>query len=105
LPDYDTLELSIQKLPTIQAGVDDTLCENTSLNLSASAANYSYFVWRTTGDGSFNDSNAQNTTYIHGSQDRNNGSVNLIAYVDGIGECQVSKADTLVLFIDKFPTV
>jgi hypothetical protein len=105
LPDYDTLELSIQKLPTIQAGIDDTICENTSLNLSVSAANYSYFVWRTSGDGSFNDSNAQNTIYIHGSQDRNNGSVNLVAYVDGIGECQISKADTLVLFIDKFTTV
>jgi len=51
----DIMTLTIQGLPTADAGVDDVICEDGTYILSGSATGQNSILWATSGDGTFND--------------------------------------------------
>jgi hypothetical protein len=68
------------------AGPDTTICINESLLLDrATAFNYESITWQSTGDGSFNGTHILKPRYIPGPSDIQNGSVELILNVSGLG--------------------
>ena len=101
----DTLDLTIQKLPTVNAGLDALVCENIdSIVLSGSAINYSDVFWTTNGNGKFEDSTTLNPTYKPDNEDITNGWVRIILTGNGISPCG-SASDTMKIEFKKLPFV
>lgn len=64
--------------PTAFAGTDVGICQGEDYLLDeATAGNYTFVIWTSSGDGSFSDAAALNTTYIPGPNDNNNGGATL----------------------------
>jgi hypothetical protein len=84
----DCMDLSIQKLPTVFAGVDKTTCGINPFILSdASADDYSAILWETSGDGTFDDPTVENPQYIPGTNDFNNFGVVLTMTANAVTPC------------------
>ena len=60
----DTVEVTILPPPSAAAGDDGIICENGSFSCNGTANNYSSVQWISTGNGTFTNPNALNTTYI-----------------------------------------
>ena len=90
--------------PFVDAGADDTICANTSINLNGiSGGGTVTGVWSTTGFGSFSSPNDQLINeYVASPLDSLITPINLI--LTSTGPCPVQK-DTLVLSIDPAPIV
>ena len=71
-------------LPTANAGADIDICEGSDAQLNGSANNSDNTLWRTMGDGSFDDPTLLNAIYTPGSNDIENGSVDLELTAYGI---------------------
>lgn len=101
----DQMQLTINRIPFVDAGDDMEICENqvpVSLN---GVVNFSdSYYWSTSGDGSFEDPNQLNTNYIPGEDDISNGSVSLSLTASGMEPCTGS-SDNLVLTIHPSPDV
>jgi hypothetical protein len=100
-----SMTLSIQHLPTANAGPDVNICEGKNIIPGGSAINYNSVFWTSTGDGSFNNSNILNPTYTPGPGDINTGTANLILEADAISPCNGVSVDTMVMNIVKLPVV
>lgn len=62
----DTLEITITSIPVVNAGLDDTLCSNTSLALNGTVTGGAGLgVWSTLGGGTFADSSDLLTDFIN----------------------------------------
>jgi len=99
----DDMVLSIQLLPTANAGSDANICENTTYTLSGSATNYASVLWTSSGDGSFDDASLLNATYTPGFNDINNGSATLTLTADAIAPCGSDASDEMVLTFQELP--
>ena len=63
--------------PTAFAGDDDTICENTLFETSATGLYYSAVLWETSGDGNFQNPSVLDAKYLRGNGDIANGGVTL----------------------------
>jgi len=85
---YDTAEVVVLFPPTDFAGNDTTVCSNaTSITLNGTATNYSWFVWASSGNGTFSNNSSLNTTYTFGSHDYQVDSVDLYLVVFAKSPC------------------
>ena len=99
----DSMDLSIQGLPTVNAGPDAGICEGETYTLSGTATNQSTINWITAGDGTFDDPSLLNATYTPGSSDISNGTVSLTITATAIVPCGNSVTDDMTLTIDPLP--
>ena len=84
----NTMTLTINPQPTVDAGSDDAICEGDNYSLSGSATNYSSVTWTTPTNGSFNDAHSLTAIYTPGSTDISTGFVTLtLTTNDPIGPC------------------
>ncbi|CAN5497303.1 hypothetical protein BH11BAC2_BH11BAC2_13430 [soil metagenome] len=99
----DSMNLTIQRAITINAGSDALKCSNNAtLNLAGLVSGGTTTgIWSTSGTGTFSpNSNTLNGSYIPSSADTSNGSVLLILTSSNNNYC-IAKRDTLVLsFLD-----
>ncbi|MGM0581212.1 MAG: gliding motility-associated C-terminal domain-containing protein [Bacteroidota bacterium] len=87
----DSLLLTVDPASLAFAGSDTTLCDADSINLadldSIPRAENGTIQWTTSGNGTFDNANAELPTYAFGSDDSIAGSVKLYLEVTGIGSC------------------
>lgn len=83
----DFIRVWIDPLPSVNAGIDDSLCHNATFLTQASAINAAAYSWFTSGNGSFGNPSALNTFYTPGSIDLLNGFVTLTLQVTGKQAC------------------
>jgi len=101
----NVVTISIQPLPSVYAGSDNTICEASSYSIyDASMENYSSIDWIVlTGSGSFDDAHIANPVFI---PDNVNEPTNmeLVAYVYGMEPCADDIAtDTIKLTVEPLP--
>ena len=96
----------ISATPTVNAGVDDTICDNASYTLSGAVGNGAISaVWTTSGDGFFDDSSSAGAIYAPGSADILTGSVDLVLTTDDpAGPC-IFAIDSMTLTIVSSPVL
>ena len=101
----DELTLTFQSAPEIEITTEDnSLCEETSIQLNVSALNYGSLNWTTNGDGEFDASDIENPVYTMGTGDISSGSVRLIAAANAILPCQTPARDTIIINYFEAPT-
>ena len=100
----DTVNISITDIPTVNAGVDQTICANTQAQLSGSIIGIvNTGHWISSGSGTFlPDSTDLNAVYIPSYADTTAGFVKLI--LESIGACQII-SDTIDIIITPAPMV
>ncbi len=99
----DDMVLSIQLLPTANAGDDDGICEEETYTLAGIATDYDAVLWTTSGDGTFDDPGLLNATYTPGSSDISAGSATLTLTAEAIEPCGTDALDDMVLSIQQMP--
>jgi hypothetical protein len=98
--------VNLTPYPIAEAGSNDVICEDDSKYMEeAQAENYTSILWRTSGDGFFDDIHSINPIYSPGFQDIRNGSVNLYLTVTGIPPCNTPAEDSITLNIQRNPVV
>lgn len=100
-----SLELSIQKLPVAFAGIDQNVCENSSIQLAGTVSFANSFNWSTSGDGAFSNPQSLNPTYSPGVQDIINGYVQLLFVANAITPCQNSDTDEMLVTFSPMPEI
>lgn len=102
----DTMILTIDPAPIVNAGADDTICGGNTYTLAGSiGGSATNSTWTTSGDGTFNDSSLVNAIYTPGVTDTANGNVFLILTTnDPTGICAAA-FDTVQLTINPPATV
>ncbi|NVO21480.1 MAG: PKD domain-containing protein, partial [Bacteroidetes bacterium] len=100
------LTLSIDPMPSVNAGIDDAFCVLNPIPVTgASASNYSSLQW-TGGDGIFSNSTIINPTYMPGNTDFSNGTVTLTLAAHGLLTCASQiVTDPRVFTVSPYPTV
>jgi hypothetical protein len=94
----DSARVTLQSLPTVNAGSDTNYCWWVSIfPVSGSAENYSEIQWTTSGDGHFNFSNVLSPMYYPGNADRANGSVLLTLTAYSVEPCTDSVSDEVLV--------
>jgi len=101
----DNMILFIQNLPTVDAGADASFCQGDSYNLSGIATIYSGVLWKTSGDGTFENPLNLATIYFPGTIDITNGTVDLTLSASAQLPCNGEVAETLTLTILPLPEV
>jgi len=102
--DIDCLTLTIFPLPTVNAGVDATICESQIFETNPTVANYLQTNWTTTGDGYFDDEFAVITNYNLVPTDLTDGHVYLCLIAFGIAPCTETASDCMSLNFEVSPT-
>lgn len=102
----DSMLLTLDTLPIVNAGLDNVICSGSSYTLSGIiGGSATSATWTTLGDGSFNTASLLNAIYTPGANDITNGTVNLVLTTnDPIGAC-VALTDTVELTISAPPTI
>lgn len=100
-----SLNVSITKLATANAGVDASICEDQSHQLSGAVENARSHTWQTSGDGTFDDDQLLNAVYTPGVSDIESGVVVLILNAQSINPCTNNTQSQLELSIQKAPLV
>ena len=94
----DNMVLTIQGLPTSNAGLDATLFTITTYTLSGTATNQQSVLWTTSGDGTFDDATILSATYTPGTNDISSGTATLTLTAYAITACD-DVTDNMVLNI------
>jgi len=81
----DFIEIPPILTTVVNAGPDQEICEDETVQLNAYAANYETVLWASAGDGSFSDEEALNCSYSPGPNDILNGTVDLSITANGSG--------------------
>lgn len=101
----DTVNLTIDPIPTIDAGVDGELCANgAAYDMSASVTNAGGLLWSSSGSGSFSNTTSPSSDYTPSAADLITGSVYLKVVSTDNGTCS-AVADSLELTVTAPPTV
>jgi hypothetical protein len=96
----DTVQVTLQPFPTVDAGNDTAYCWWVPLFfVTGNAENYSTLKWTTAGDGYFNYDNQLTTAYHPGYYDGVNGSVTLTLTAYSLEPCQ-SDSVSDEMFVD-----
>ena len=100
----DTVVLTIDSLPTADAGADTAICEGDTFTATATATNGT-IAWTTSGDGTFADATIEDAVYTPGTTDSTNGTVTLTMTVTGTNpSCGTTVvSDTIVFTIAATP--
>ncbi len=103
----DTLYLTVNEPPLVNASVDQTVCENnaeTELNGSIQGGSTTG-TWTTLGSGTFSPhADTLDATYIPSATDKSNGNVTLVLSSTNNGNCSVEQ-DTIHITITPAPVV
>ncbi|TND05077.1 MAG: hypothetical protein FD123_3697 [Bacteroidetes bacterium] len=103
--DTDTINIAFYPGPTVQAGPDIYVCQDTvSVPVSGSVTVASGGAWSTLGTGTFQNANNLNTLYFPGTSDTAAGQVTLVLTSTGNGNC-LSSTDTVIVFFGPPPAV
>ncbi len=94
----DSFVLTFVENVTVNAGVDQTVCEHQNVTLSGTADQQSTLIWSSSGDGSFNTVNILDPIYTPGVNDLLNGSVTLTLTADGNPPCGTVQDNVLISF-------
>jgi hypothetical protein len=95
----DTVQVTLQPMPTVNAGPDTSYCWWVPLfPVSGTAGNYGMVEWTTMGDGHFNHKEDLSTYYYPGDLDRSNGSVTMHLTAYSLPPCSDSITDEV--FVD-----
>ncbi len=96
----------VSPAPTVDIPIRiDSICENNTYQLNATAQNYGTLSWNNNGDGSFNNSGILDPLYTPGSADIANGYVSIWLTANSSSNCSAIVADSMYLNIIKKPTV
>lgn len=96
----DTVTITINALPLVNAGADAGICKGSAFPLSGTITGAGMGLWSTTGDGTFDNSSSLTPVYTPGTADTTAGTVNLVlTSSDPAGPCG-AVTDTLVLTIN-----
>ena len=99
----DVMRLTFTTAPTVDAGVDATICSTTATKtMAATAANYTSLLWTTSGTGTFNSNTIEDPIYTPSTADRATGQVQLTLTATKTGCSSVS--DYMVLNMWTAPT-
>jgi len=99
LPNKDTLYITVEPLPVVDAGTNQTICQTDSANLSGSVTNATGCVWSTSGTGIFlPDNTDMDPVYAPSSGDIAAGSIMVYLTSSGSVSCS-GVTDSLVLTI------
>jgi hypothetical protein len=99
-----TVVVEVIPSPIANAGDNQSICSGQDVQLNGSADNASSYFWTTGGDGIFSNSAILNPSYIPGSDDIANGSVELCLTAESIPSCPNS-TDCLFVTINPLPAV
>lgn len=86
-------------LPTATAGADIEACEDTPVQLNGASTNSDNSIWRTNGDGTFDDPTLLDAIYTFGVTDIETGSVDLELTAYGISPSTDSITDELTITV------
>jgi gliding motility-associated-like protein len=101
----DDLLLTIDPLPTVNAGPNASVCVNSPASLSGSVVNSSSVLWTTSGDGTFSNPFALAPQYFPGISDKAIGFVQLTLTANGTSTCNGSfRSNFMLLTINQPPT-
>jgi len=102
----DSLEVTFEKIPVVNAGPDISICADIdAIQLSATVLNATGVRWNTSGDGNFSpDNTTLNPMYLIGNNDSINRRVIFTATSTGNGSCE-AVSDQLILNISPIPAV
>jgi hypothetical protein len=102
----DSLEISINRNPYVDAGNDQTGCQGEAFDMAdAVAQDYAAVIWSTAGDGTFGNVSQVNTTYQPGAGDIVQGSVLLTLTAEPLAPCTVVAESNLTLTILQLPEI
>ena len=107
-PSTSQTEIVITPKPVVNAGDDAQICEGESFTIStATNINTAGLIWSTSGNGTFQPGSefTLTPTYIPGSTDKNFGSVTLTLTGQENFPCNSAATDSMVLTINKIPTI
>lgn len=95
----DTIIITLDPLPSVSAGSNDSSCDNTNYQLNGidSTNMSSGYYWQTSGNGTFIDSTSLDAEYIPGLEDAQNGSVVLTLNAQPQGTCTDEVSDSMTL--------
>jgi hypothetical protein len=96
----DSKILQIQKLPTVNAGLDATICHNEVFAVSGTVTFAQNVLWSTSGNGIFDNPNSLVATYIPGENDILAGNVILTLTAASTAPCTISSSDQLNLVVN-----
>ncbi|HXB10824.1 MAG TPA: PKD domain-containing protein, partial [Bacteroidia bacterium] len=100
IPVPQSIVITITNAPTVNAGPDQFICKNSSLNASLNGTvggGASQGIWTTSGTGTFTPNNTTlNATYVPSTADTTAGSVTLILTSTNNGNC-LAVSDTMVI--------
>ncbi len=99
----DDMTLTLDQPAIANAGVDDTICINSTVILFGNTTYSNSVLWSTVGDGSFADELSISTEYIPGPNDKLAGSVNLSLTAFSILPCTGDSTDVMTLTFDSLP--
>jgi hypothetical protein len=97
----DTLNLSFSRVAHANAGPDSLICINETIMLSGSAVNQDSILWRTEGDGFFDNDKIFNPVYTPGPGDIADGYVFLKLTAYDAFPCSNSSTDKVKITIDE----
>lgn len=100
-----SLTVNVLNLPMVYAGDDFTVCQNTLIQLEATASDYSSVLWTTSGDGSFSTPTILNPIYQPGNNDFISGLVQLTVMVSPVSPCLSTDSDFISIEIQPLPSV
>ncbi len=101
----DQMTIYFTPAPTVNAGLDQTVCANNSIvSLNGSYTIASGIQWSSAGTGSFNNTTLTNATYTPSALDKTNGSVKLYLTTTGSGLCN-EVVDSMIVTITPAPTI
>ncbi|HEX7016246.1 MAG TPA: hypothetical protein VF191_12120, partial [Cyclobacteriaceae bacterium] len=102
----DDLTLTINALPTVDAGADQTICSSGTASLAGTiGGGASSALWTSSGDGSFDNPSALNAVYTPGDGDITAGTVTLtLTTNDPTGPCN-AESDDVTITIEPAATV
>ncbi|MBL4577328.1 MAG: hypothetical protein JKX74_02585, partial [Flavobacteriales bacterium] len=104
----DSMILTINAIAVIGAGLDDTICENSSYTLSGTmSGSTSAIIWTSLGSGSFDDTTILAGTYTPSAADILAGTVTLVISSndpDGLGPCTIM-TDSMEITINPIAVV
>ncbi len=99
----DFVILNLTPTQVVNAGLNQTICENETVSLNGSASNSVSYNWTTSGTGTFSNINSLTTNYIPSSADILNGTVTLTLEATSNTTCP-PETDSVVITIRKNPT-
>nr|MBA3705582.1 gliding motility-associated C-terminal domain-containing protein [Bacteroidota bacterium] len=99
----DSMIITFTPAPTVNANVDQTICEGNTVTLNGSTTNAPTATWSSKGTGTFSpNATTLNAIYIPSAADIIAGTVKLLLTASGNGSC-ASRSDSLIITIQAKP--